>query len=140
MKKAKPMKDCSRSNQKTLRRKFTIVLFVLVIVLPGSDTFAYMLSGTKWAQTQLGAPVTLTYSYSNFFDGGLLDSQDQRVPINLLRTSIEEALSLWAAVAPLHFVEVPDRGPAPSDTSYFGTGFPHIRIGHHPLDGFGTFK
>ena len=51
-------------------------------------------------------------------------------------------MSLWAAVAPLHFIEVPDMGPTPTaaDPSYFGTGLPQIRIGHHPLDGFGKVK
>lgn len=51
-------------------------------------------------------------------------------------------MSLWAVVAPLKFIEVPDVGPLPSasDPSYFGTGLPQIRIGHHPLDGFGTVK
>jgi Matrixin len=122
--------------------KLAVVLFALNIAWSGSQTYAYELSPWKWPQTQLGAPVTLTYSYSNFLDGGLLDSSEHPVPVDLLRSSIEEALSVWAAVVPLHFIEVPDMGPIPTaaDLSYFGTGFPQIRIGHHPIDGFGNVK
>src|SRR4051812_19372049 len=94
--------------------KLAIVLFALKIAGSGNQTYAFELSPWKWPQTQLSAPVTLTYSYSNFFDRGMLDSSEQPVPTALLRASIEEALSLWAEVAPLHFIEVPDMGPTPS--------------------------
>jgi hypothetical protein len=118
------------------------VLFFLSIALHPRSAHAYALIGTKWPQSQLGAPITLTYSYSNFLDGGLLDSNNQPVPVSLLRGSIEEALSLWAAVVPISFVEVPDAGPLPTaaDASYFDIGVPQIRIGHHLLDGFGNVK
>ena len=117
-----------------------IAMLGLSIVLTENHARAFALSQYKWPQAQLGDVVTLTYSYSNLFDGGLLDSNEQSVPVGLLRASVEEAFSLWAAVAPLHFIEVSDAGPPASDASYFGTGLPQIRIGHHPIDGFGNAK
>jgi hypothetical protein len=136
------MKNTHIGVTKVCTQVLTAVLFVLIIVFSNNRADAFSLTPWKWPQTQLGASVTLTYSYSNFLDGGLLDSHEQPVPVGLLRGSIEEALSLWAAVAPLNFVELPDIGPPPSssDASYFGTGIPQIRIGHHPLDGFGNVK
>ena len=117
-----------------------MALLALNALLVTNHACAFALSQYKWPQAQLGDPVTLTYSYSNLFDGGLLGPNEQSVPAGLLRASVEEAFSLWAAVAPLHFIEVPDAGPPASDASYFGTGLPQIRIGHHPIDGFGNAK
>jgi len=80
----------------------------------------------------------LTYSYSNFLDGGLLDAEGIPLPVSLLRGSIEEAMGLWANYAPIHFVEVADNGPehAPLDGGTEG----EIRIGYRVLDGFGGVK
>lgn len=52
-----------------------------------------------------------------------------------IRGAIQEALSRWAAVAPLHFVEVVDSGPAVSMREYSSAGRPMIRFGHRPIDG-----
>ena len=52
----------------------------------------------------------MTYSYNNFLDGGLKDPDGVPVPADYLRLVTEEAFGLWASVAPLHFVEVPDVG------------------------------
>lgn len=83
--------------------------------------------GTQWPQPGgAGTPVFLTYSYSNLFDGAFLMLSPAE-----LRAATEEALGLWASVAPLHFVELSDSGPAPSDESYAADGYPTIRIGHH---------
>ena len=89
-------------------------------------------SGFKWAQPGgLGSPITITYSYSNFFDGGMGSLTEAQ-----LKAAIEESLGLWAANAPLNFVEVVDSGPPPADTPYAaGPGIPDIRIGHHFIDG-----
>ena len=75
--------------------------------------------------------IQLTYSYSNFLDGGLpggLTPED-------LKAATEEALGLWASEAPLHFQEIEDSGPIPTDVDYGQTGHPHLRIGHHFIDG-----
>jgi len=86
---------------------------------------AYVDTGFRWP----GDPPTITYSYSNLLDGAL------GLPAADLRAACEEALGLWATYAPLHFVEVQDSGPPPSDSSYPAFGYPQIRIGHHYIDG-----
>jgi hypothetical protein len=83
--------------------------------------------GTRWPQPGgPGTPIIITYSYSNLLDGAFL-----LVTPAELRAATEEALSLWARFAPLHFVERPDSGPAPSDTWYEPGVHPIIRFGHH---------
>lgn len=85
--------------------------------------------GLQWPQAGgPGAPVYITYSYSNLLDGTFL-----LVASEELRAATEEALSLWAAHAPLHFIEQADSGPVPSDTSYSADGHPQIRIGQHVM-------
>ena len=81
----------------------------------------------RLGSTAPGQPVVITYSYSNLLDGTFLLMEPA-----LLRAATEEALGLWAAFAPLHFVEQPDSGPPASDGSYPASGTPQIRIGHHP--------
>jgi hypothetical protein len=122
-----------------MTRPFIFALLMLVVGARGAA--AYTLTGTKWPQAFAGAPVTITYSYSNLFDGGILDPNNQPVPESILRGSIEEALSLWASVAPLNFVEVPDSGPPVSDAEYPASASnAEIRFGHHFIDGFGNVK
>lgn len=105
---------------------------------PGTDPLLinepYVWTGLEWPQPGGdGTTVTITYSYSNLLDGGITGlSNDELV------AAVEEALSLWASVAPLEFVEVPDTGPLPSgpfDTSYNGSSSPNLRFGHHLIDG-----
>lgn len=99
--------------------------------------FAFLASSVRadpippgWAQPDgPGTPVTITYSYSNLLDGSLLLISSAE-----LRAATEEALALWAAYAPLHFVEVPDSGPGPSATPYDAEGHPQIRIGHSDIN------
>jgi hypothetical protein len=90
----------------------------------------YVLIGTQWAQPGgKGTPITLTYSFQNMFDGALKMPNGQPLPASLIRGSIEEALGLWASVAPLNFVEVPDDGlPYGSSTLYGQLRFRHIYI------------
>jgi len=83
--------------------------------------------GLQWPQSGgPGADVVITYSYSNLLDGSFL-----LVTPSELRAATEEALGLWATYAPIHFIEMPDSGPPPSDESYDANGYPQIRIGHH---------
>lgn len=84
------------------------------------------------------ARLVLTYSYSNLLDGGMLDPLGKPLPRALLRGSIEEAMRLWAAHAPIDFVEVPDNGPRhdPLDGGTQG----EIRFGYRTLDGPGGVK
>ena len=92
-------------------------------------------SGQQWPQPGgKGTPVTLTYSYQNMFDGNQRMPGGQPLPNTLIRRSIESALGLWASVAPLHFVEVPDDG-----TSHIGNypngQFGQIRFRHVYING-----
>jgi hypothetical protein len=72
-------------------------------------------------------PFTLTYSYANLLDGNLYSV----LTAAQLRAATEESLALWTTYAPIHFFEVPDAGPPPSDLHYPAAGTPDIRIGHH---------
>lgn len=102
---------------------------VVAFGLQGAATAGAIVS--TWSQPAgLGTPVTLTYSYSNLLDGGIVGlTSTQTVSF------VEEALGLWATYAPLHFVEVADSGPAPSDTAYAAGGHPLLRLGYHMLSG-----
>lgn len=92
---------------------------------------------SKWPQENLGDPVRLTYSFSNLFDGQLLDSTGTPLSESELRTGVEEAMELWATYAPLVFTEVVDNGSGqPYDFATEGD----IRFGHHAIDGPGAFK
>ncbi len=96
-------------------------------------TAQFALSGGQWPQPGgRGSPVTLTYSYENLLDGGLKMPSGQPLPAGLIRRSVEEAFGLWAGVAPLHFVEVPDNGrPYGDPQSQFG----QIRLRHLYING-----
>ncbi|MDZ4687138.1 MAG: matrixin family metalloprotease [Planctomycetaceae bacterium] len=97
-----------------------------------SDEFNVQNPSWKWPQPGgLGTPVPITYSYSNLLDGSLSVSNVQ------LKAAVEEALSVWAAEAPLIFTEIPDTGPLPTDaeSSYPAGITPNLRFGHHTMDG-----
>lgn len=108
-----------------------------------SSALAYVLSGGKWPQPGpcgsncLGSPVTLTYSFENMFDGGMKGPDNVPLSASLIRTSIEQALGLWASVAPLHFVEVADDGRTyAGGASQFGQlRFRHIYINGPDIPG-----
>ena len=88
-----------------------------------------------------GAPVTVTYSYNNFLNGGMKNLAGVSYSPEFLRDATEEAFALWASVAPLHFVEVSDVGtPVFSSNSaayqaYDPSDFGQIRISHLYIDG-----
>ena len=84
-----------------------------------------------WAQDNAGDPVYLTYSYQNLLDGGLRDPNGMPVPVRQIRKAVEEAFSVWAAVAPLHFTEVEDDGLSYGASRQFGT----IRMRHRYING-----
>lgn len=99
-------------------------------------------NGVQWPQPGGdGTPVTVTYSYNNFLDGGLLDPSDTPIPADFIRQVTEEAFGLWAAVAPLNFVEVPDIGgtvfvgPSAAYNNLPQDSFGQIRINHRFING-----
>ncbi|TWT87461.1 Matrixin [Pseudobythopirellula maris] len=103
---------------------------------------AYTLQGGQLPQPGGdGTPVHVTFSYNNFLSGGLKDPAGLTVPAWYIRTVVEEAFSLWASVAPLHFTEVPDVGTPvytsnnASYSSYSANDFGVIRLNHRFING-----
>jgi len=79
---------------------------------------------TQWAQPGgPGTPLTIPFSFTSAFNKPL-----GTLSVAQKRTAIVEALSRWAAVAPLRFVEVPDGSVTP------GTG-PLLRFTEGAVDG-----
>ncbi len=105
---------------------------------------SFVASNAKWPQPGgLGTTVTVTYSYQNMFSGGLRGPgavpgpngmylpNGPPLPAALIRSSIEEALAVWASAAPLRFVEVADDGLPYGDSTQFG----QIRFQHRYING-----
>ena len=89
----------------------------------------------KWPQPGgLGSTLTVTYSYSNLLNGSLPGG----LTSGQLQSAIQEALAVWAAQAPLNFVQMSDSGPAVSDSSYAAGSSPNLRFGHHTIDTAGS--
>ncbi len=101
----------------------------------GEATGSFVTTGNKWAQTEPGGPVTITYSYNNFLDGGLLEPSGVPLSANFLRSSVEEALGLWASMAPLLFVEVSDEGGPVVMGNYPNGQYGQIRFHHRYING-----
>ncbi len=81
-----------------------------------------------------GVPIGLQYSFSNLLDGGITGLSAAQI-----RSDVEQSLTIVAAHVPINFVEVVDAGPAPSDVEYGNAGTtPHLRFGHHGIDGAGN--
>ncbi len=114
-----------------LRYLFVGMFVVVVIAFAGKLAVAFDTSGGKWPQPEgLGSHITLTYSYQNMFDGALKMPNGHPLPANIIRSSIEEALGLWASVVPIDFIEVPDDGLEyyQGATQYGRIRFRHIYI------------
>ncbi len=93
----------------------------------------YLLQGGQMAAVRRpgNSPITLTYSYQNMFDGAIKTPNGQPLPANVIRQSIEDALRLWANVAPIRYVEVPDDGLSYGSSTHYG----QIRFRHLYLNG-----
>lgn len=99
-------------------------------------TPVWSIGGGRWDQPGgLGSPITVTYSYNNFLDGGLLDPANQIIPASFLRASVEEGFRLWASVVPIHFVEVPDQMNGVTQGAYPNGQFGQIRFNHTYING-----
>ncbi len=127
-----------RSNMAGLLRRsavkiFTAVLLVLAGLLPGGAAAGHYPMYASWPQPGgPGTPFTLTYSYSNLFDGGVLDTRGAALSDVLMRSAFEQAFADYAAVLPIHFVEIVDSGPPPESGEYDPSGLADIRIGVVP--------
>jgi Matrixin len=100
-------------------QKFSLLLCVLVFGQSSTSALAYDVAGSAWP----GSPATITYSYVNMFDGGMLMPNGNPLPNSLIKGSIEEALQLWTTVVPINFVEVLD------------SGSPQLRFRHIHING-----
>jgi hypothetical protein len=110
-----------------MNRQFVVKLvrgasigIVLVMACPASA------DPIGWPQPNgPGTPVYLTYSYSNLLQPGF----NTVLSAAELRSATEAAFGLWARYAPIHLFEVPDAGPAPSESEYSPVATADIRIG-----------
>ena len=96
-------------------------------------TLDFAHTGFQWPQPEgPGTAVTITYSFSNLLNGELSGLSAENA-----KRAVEEALTLWSEVAPIHFVEMVDDGPLPTgeELAYRALDRPQIRFGHHPIDG-----
>ncbi len=113
-----------------------LTCWTLGIFLCQATAQAYVIHlGDKWGQAAPGDAVTITYSYNNFLDGGLKGPDGVSLSVSLIRASVEEALGLWASVAPLNFVEVPDHGPPAAMSVYPDGQYGQIRFNHVYING-----
>jgi hypothetical protein len=89
-------------------QKLLFLSFVVVVVESSASraALAYATAGSNWP----GSPPTITYSYSNVFDGGIKMPDGNPLPNWLIKGSIEEALHVWTTAVNFNFVEVPE-GP-----------------------------
>ncbi len=98
--------------------------------------------GGRWPQPGgRGSDITITYRYHNFLKGGLKTVAGESISESYLKTVTEEAFGLWASVAPLHFVEVPDIGTTVFTSNsaeylaYDENDFGQIRLNHRFING-----
>ena len=114
---------------RALRHAAACSLIALGMAAPASAGHFPM--HAAWAQPDgPGSAITLTYSFSNLLDGSLLDAATgSLLPVSLLRSAFELALWDYAAVLPIHFVEVNDSGPLPETGEYDPAGLADIRVG-----------
>lgn len=94
------------------------------------EDFVLQSTNFRWRQPGgKGTPITLKYSYTNLFDGGVTGG----ISTAQMKAAVEESFKLWSRYAPLKFVEVQDVGPK----SRTKPNAADIRIGHEDLGGKG---
>lgn len=114
----------------TPRRMIRSAGFALACLLSASAWGGYYPMHASWPQADgPGSPITLTYSYSNLFDGSIATRAGVPLSVDVLKGAFEQAFADYAAFLPIHFVEVVDAGPLPETGQYDPTGLANIRIG-----------
>lgn len=110
-------------------RAALLLVLALLSAAPAAQA-GYFPMYSSWEQPGgPGSAITLTYSYGNLLDGSLkVGTTDQPLSASLMRSAFEAAFSDYAAVLPIHFVEVADNGPPPETGEYAPTGMADIRI------------
>jgi len=115
------------------RLKHVCYATLLACTLSGNAWAGYYPMYASWEQPNgPGSDITLTYSFSNLFNGDVVDAQGQPFSVNIMRSAFEQAFSDYATVLPIHFIEVADTGPLPETGEYDPTGLADIRIGVVP--------
>lgn len=124
-----------------MRRTRRSAGLALSCLLTGSAWGGYYPMFASWPQAGgAGSPFTLTYSYSNLLDGSIATAAGVPLASDVLRSAFEQAFADYAAILPIHFVEVIDAGPLPETGQYDPTGLPQIRIGQVPhVDGANAY-
>ncbi len=116
-----------------MRRATRNASLALACLLSASAWGGYYPMYASWPQAGgTSSPITLTYSFSNLLDGSLATAAGVPLPVDVLRSAFEQALADYAAILPIHFVEVADAGPLPETGQYDPTGLADIRIGQVP--------
>lgn len=103
-----------------------------LLLFSGTAVAGYFPVFSTWSQPDgLGSQITLTYSYSNLFDGSIKDfATGEAIPETVLRSAFEIAFQDYANFLPIDFVEVLDtNGPLPETGEYNPAGLADIRIG-----------
>lgn len=123
------------------RRATQGVGLALACLLSGAVWGGYYPMYASWPQPGgPGSALTLTYSYVNLLDGGIANRQGTPLALEDLRDAFEQAFADYAAILPIHFVEVVDAGPPPESGQYDPAGLADIRIGHVPhVDGANAY-
>lgn len=115
---------------KGCRAPFVAAAAVLMAVVSVPASAGYFPMHAAWPQPDgPGSAIVLSYSFSNLLDGSIADSAGQSLPTELVRSAVEAALQDYAAVLPIHFVEMVDAGPLPESGEYDPAGLADIRIG-----------
>lgn len=131
--------EIDESNQPITSEKLDPALFLhpcykLDAVVKGQNTpLNFLASDSQWDQPDgPGSSITVTYSYSNLLDGNI-----QGLAPEQLRLATKEAMSVWASVIPINFIEITDTGPDPTsgENAYSRGDSADIRIGAHVMDG-----
>lgn len=113
--------------------KYLRALPVLTGLVSGTAWAGYYPMYASWPQPDgAGSEITITYSYSNLFDGHVVDTTGQPFSTTVMRSAFEQAFADYAAFLPIHFVEMTDAGPLPETGQYNPAGLADIRIGVVP--------
>ena len=113
--------------------KYLRALPMLTGLVSGTAWAGYYPMYASWPQPDgAGSEITITYSYSNLFDGHVVDTTGQPFSTTVMRSAFEQAFADYAAFLPIHFVEVTDTGPLPETGQYNPAGLADIRIGVVP--------
>ena len=116
---------------KRLNAARQVLLFSVVCCSASLSQAGYFPMFYTWPQPDgPGSPITLTYSFSNLFDGSIRYAQTgDPIATAVLHSAFTTALWDYASVLPIHFVEVVDTGPLPETGEYDPDGLADIRIG-----------